>query len=538
MPAQNSSQSNFAVLQGSVTNKITGAPVNHAHVMYIKVATGSSEAQSPISTDTDAQGNYTIQVEPGPYRLWVERPGFARQPYGSRTPEGSGTVLTLIAGQKIRDLNIRIVPLGAISGRTLDDEGEPVQGVGVQVLRFSYAIGKKQLVPVAGASSNDRGEYRIYSLPAGRYYLLATLHGAPMAHPPEPGGLVPEMLDPYAALYYPGVLDFTSATQIPLPEGGEASDIDFSLQRIRAVTVRGRVLSPVEDSGNSQLQVMLARNEGNAASSIGRLTAAVDRASGRFEFRGVAPGQYLLIATQASGKIALTGREAIEVSAAGQDNLRISLAPAFELSGRVEVEGGLFPSLSSVTVRLTQTEGLAVGLQPVSKVAADGSLRLPGVTAGTWELTVDQLPENVWIKSATYGDQDLLHGDLNASAGPTGQLHIVLAGNGAQVSGTVMQDGQPHHATIVLAPAETESRTTSAMYRMASTQKDGAFVFKGVRPGSYRLFAFEEVEPFAWLDPDFLKPVETLGEFISISEGEKITKQLTPIPPEALLPSR
>ena len=76
------------------------------------------------------------------------------------------------------------------------------------------------------------------------------------------------------------------------------------------------------------------------------------------------------------------------------------------------------------------------------------------------------------------------------------------------------------------------------MYRMASTQKDGAFVFKGVRPGSYRLFAFEEVEPFAWLDPDFLKPVETLGEFISISEGEKITKQLTPIPPEALLPSR
>src|SRR5204863_2599095 len=62
-PAQNSSQSTLALLQGSVTNKITGAPVNHAHVMYIKVASGSSEAQSPISTDTDAQGNYAIQVE-------------------------------------------------------------------------------------------------------------------------------------------------------------------------------------------------------------------------------------------------------------------------------------------------------------------------------------------------------------------------------------------------------------------------------------------------------------------------------------------
>src|SRR5439155_19311334 len=236
-------------------------------------------------------------------------------------------------------------------------------------------------------------------------------------------------------------------TQVPLPEGGEASDIDFSLQRIRAVTVRGRVLSTVEDSGNSQLQVMLARNEGNAASPVGRLTAALDRASGRFEFRGVAPGQYLLIATQVSGKITLAGREAIDVSTTGQDNLRISLVPAYEISGRVEVAGGSSPSLPSVSVRLTQTEGLTVGLQPVSRVAADGSIRLPGVTAGVWELAVDQLPENLWIKSATYGDQDILRGELNASAGPTGQLHIVLAGNGAQVSGIVMQDGQPRYAT-------------------------------------------------------------------------------------------
>ncbi|PYP89815.1 MAG: hypothetical protein DMG65_12915 [Candidatus Angelobacter sp. Gp1-AA117] len=538
--AQAAAQENTpATVQGTVFNKVSGAPVNHAHVMYIKSAAGAHENPTPISTDTDSEGHFVIQVEPGTYRLWVERPGFARQPYGARTPEGAGAVLTLAPRQQVRDITIKLAPLGAISGRTLDNEGEPVQGVGIQVLRFSYANGKRRLMPVSGASSNDRGEYRVFGLPAGRYYLLATLHGAPMSHLPDTGGLVPEMLDPFAPLYYPGVLDPTAATMVPLPEGGEASDIDFNLQRIRAVTVRGRVYSSIPDFSSSHLQVVLAHNEGNTASGVGRLTATLDPATGRFEFRGVAPGEYLLLGAQQSNKLVLSGREAIEVTAAAiQDNFRLTLSPGYAISGRVEMEGGAAANLSHVMVQLVSTEDIVSGLDSFSRIGPDGSIHMPGVTAGIWMLFLDQLAENVWIKSASYGEQDLLLGDLNASTGPVGQIHIVLAGNGAQISGTVVDNDQPREAIVVLVPAADELRRSLGLYRVTSSENRGTFVFKGVRPGSYKLFAFEEVEPFAWFDPEFLKPVESLGESVTVGEGEKITKQLTPVPPESLLPQR
>ena len=268
---QTSLPSPVALLEGSVTNKVDGAPLKHAHVLYIKAGV-SNELPSPISSDTDGDGHFTIQLEPGNYRLWVEKSGFARQVYGSRTPEGPGEVLTLAAGQRMRDLVIRVVPLGAISGRVMDEEGEPLQGVGIQVLRSSYVTGKRQLVSVGGAVSNDRGEYRVYDLPSGRYSVLATPRGAPLTHPPESNALVPEVQEPLAALYYPGAPDPASASQIFLSEGGDLSDINFSLARVRAVTLRGRILTPVEDFAGSQIQVVLAHLDGKAASYINRIT--------------------------------------------------------------------------------------------------------------------------------------------------------------------------------------------------------------------------------------------------------------------------
>lgn len=527
-----------ASLEGSVVNKVTGAPVKHAHVMYVKIGTAGDSAY-PLSTDTDADGRFAIALEPGAYRLWVERPGFSRQVYGSKTPEGSGTVLNLGAGEQLRDLDLRLVPLGAISGHVLDDDGDPVQGAGIQVLRFSYASGHRQLMPVAGGSSNDRGEYRAYGLPAGRYFLMATLRGIPMSHPPEPGALIPEMQEPFAALYYPGVLDFSSAAEVTLPEGGDLTDADFHLQRVRAVTVRGRLFSPVEDLAGSQVQVVLAHNDGNTASSIDRASGTIDHATGRFEFRGVAPGSYMIVASQLHNGHPLGGRVQVDVApATAQQNLNVSLTPGFDITGTVEVEGSTTTKLSNAVLRLSASEGLAFGPAPASKIAPDGSFHLAGITPGIWSFVVDSLPEGLWIKSATYGESDVTRGEINISSGNRGQLHIVLAANGAQVAGNVVQDGQPHQATVVLVPSAPELQSSASMYRSATTQRDGTFTFKGVRPGAYKLFAFEDVQPFAWMDPEFLKPVESLGESISISEGDHVTRQISPVPPDALLPGQ
>ena len=86
-------------VEGSVTNKLTGAPIKGAHVIYTRIASAADPAASPISRDSDLQGHFHLELAPGSYRLWVEREGFARQHYGSPVPESTGSVLTVAPGQ-------------------------------------------------------------------------------------------------------------------------------------------------------------------------------------------------------------------------------------------------------------------------------------------------------------------------------------------------------------------------------------------------------------------------------------------------------
>jgi hypothetical protein len=355
----------------------------------------------------------------------------------------------------------------------------------------------------------------------------------------EIGGLIPEAQEPYAPMYYPGVLDPASATQLPLAQGAELNDIDFHLQRVRAVTLRGRLFSPLDDFTRGQVQVVLAHSDGSGASFIDRAAAAVEKTTGRFELRGVAPGLYWLVASQLNGAYSLGGRTPVEVTAPNsQENLTISLRSAFDVMGAITMEGKQSASPATLTAELSPSEGMALGPQPTAKVGADGRFRFTGVTPGLWDFTLGPLPEGVWIKTAMFGEHDILRGELNVPDGPRGNLHIVLSGNGAQVSGTVSEDDHPHAATVVLVPDSEEMRRSPRLYRATSTlaQDQGRFVFKGVPPGSYKLFAFDEVEPNAWLNPDFLKPVEALGEPVSVAEGDQATRRLVLVPSDALLP--
>jgi len=525
------------LVEGTVTNKLSSTPVKGAHVIYTRIASGRDPAASPISRDTDIQGHFHLELKPGSYRLWVEREGFARQSYGSSVPEGTGTILTVSSGQELHDLAFRITPLGALSGRVFDQDGDPLQGVGIQVLRVSYSSGIRQLFPVAGASSNDRGEYRCYDLPADRYFVLAIPKGSPLSRPVEAGALVPEIQDAYVPLYYPGVVEIESASAVPVPEGGDVQQIDFRLQSVRASTLRGRVSGPTKFDSN-QVQVVLAHNDHGFASYIDRSTAVMDPATGKFEIRRVAPGSYVLVASQLGNGQVFSTRVPVEItSGVPPEEVPIHMSPAVEAHGTVLMDDGS-PLPNNLVVRLLPVEGLLPGPPPAAPVNSDGTIRLSGVLPGIWMLSVEHLPENVWIKNFSFGDIRSIGGQLNLPAGARGPLRVVLAANGGQVSGIVADEDQPRQATVVLVPTEAELRLSPHAYRFTTTDSRGAFIFKGVPPGSYRLFAFESIAPFAWMDPGVLNGVEDLGQELVVNASERLTRQLKPISYEAVLPSR
>ena len=526
-----------ATIDGSVVNKMSGAPIKNAHVIYTRTSPDAG-ASSPVSIDTDVEGHFTLQLAPGTYRLWVERNGFARQVYGALSPAGEGTDLTLAPGQQLHQLAFRLVPLGAIAGRVVDEDGEPLQSIGIQALRFSYENGRRQLVSVSGTSSNDRGEYRIFGLRAGRYLLRASMPGAPMSKPFESGALVPEAQDFYAPVYFPGAVDVDSASSVSLAEGSELADVDFRLRKVRAVTIRGHLVSPSGKFSSSQIEVVLAHNDANFASFIDRLSAFVDTA-GKFEVHGVSPGSYILIASQLFAGRSFGGRVPVEVNPSSPpEDVALPLTPSFEITGSVEVEGAPRGTLQNLSIRLSPSEGLALGPEPSGKVGSDGSIRLTGVTPGLWSLSVEPLPPGLWIKTESFGNSDGVAEEVNVSESGRGQLRVVLASNGAQVSGTVGKEGQPSRATVVLAPAVPELRNFRHLYRVTNTSEHGLFVLRNVPPGTYKLFAYQEIEPFEWLDPELQRTVDGAAELITVGPGESLQRDLIAISPEALLPGR
>ncbi|MBV9761797.1 MAG: carboxypeptidase regulatory-like domain-containing protein [Acidobacteriaceae bacterium] len=535
LQAQNSQTAANALVEGAVFNKVSGAPVKRAHVKFIRLDT---QDLPETYADTDASGRFSMSLAPGQYRIWVERAGFSRLNYGASSTAGAGKALTLSPGQELRDISFGISPLGVISGRVLDDDGDPMQGAGVQVLKISYATGKPTLVPFSGTGSNDRGEYRAFGLPPGRYFLLVTQPGAPLSKPASSGLLIADSQDFFAPLYYPGAVEFSGATPLDLAEGAELQDVDIRLRRIPVVTLQGHVVSPFEDFAGSRWRVVLAPREGDSASQIDRATATVDRASGRFELHNVAPGSYMLVATQLYRGHALAGRLPIEVtSGAHPEDIAIGLNPGVEVDGTVEVQGGSPDSLEGATVTLSDSEALMPGPPAHSRIDASGAFRLSGVIPGLWDLSIGPLPPGVWTKEVLLNGRPITAGAIEIVGPTSGAFRIVLASGGAKLSGLVTRDGQPANATVVLVPQSAEARDPLSPYPSVLADDRGGFEFGGVRPGAYKIFAFEDVEPFAWLDPGFLKSVDALGQEITLGEGDNPKARLTVIAPGSSRPS-
>src|ERR1051326_5256923 len=202
----------------------------------------------------------------------------------------------------------------------------------------------------------------------------------------------------------------------------------------------------------------LAHNDHGFASYIDRSTAAVDPATGKFEIRRVAPGSYFLVASQLIKGEVHSARLAVEITAdAPTEEINLPLAPGVTVHGSVLLES-TSPLPPNLVVRLQSMEGLIQGPPPAGTVNSDGSVLLPGVSSGKWALSVEHLPESMWIKSVAFGDIRASGNQLSLPVGARGPLRIVLAENGAQVSGIVEKSADLSPTTVVLVPEDTELR--------------------------------------------------------------------------------
>jgi len=59
---------------------------------------------------------------------------------------------------------------------------------------------------------------------------------------------------------------------------------------------------------------------------------------------------------------------------------------------------------------------------------------------------------------------------------------------------------------------------------------------RGIAPGDYQLYAWENIEPGAQMDSEFLRRYEKQKTDVRVREGDRLAQELTVIPAEDAWP--
>ena len=520
-------------VSGRVVNAANNEPVNRVRLMlrHTDNPSGGSGSPAAYTTLTDDHGRFAMKgIEPGKYTFSAQRAGFADTSYGARRPGREGVTLTLQAGQQLSRVLFRMTPHAVIAGRILDQDGDPVQSVSVRAVRYRYTMGKRELATSANALTDDLGEYRIFGIAPGRYYLEATyaLVGMRMSGMRSAAKPVEES---YIPTYFPGTADVGTATTIELAAGAQLRGVDFILFKGRAVRVRGHINVPA--GSNRQMVMMTLYPKGRFVWDLIRRARGLDP-QGNFEINDVRPGSYSLSAMMHDGKVAYWARQQVEVSDGNVENVVLNLSAGTELAGQLRFEGQPPPNVTEIRVGLAspdREQTMMMGSTPQCEIKEDGSFSLSNVGAEIYEPSVSGLPEGYYLKSVRIGDDELKAVGVDTTRGAVGPLLLTISDKAARLEGVVQNaKEQPvPGATVVLVP-EPKKREKSRGFQSVTTDQYGRYVMKTIEPGEYTLFAWEDIEPGEYMDPEVLKPVEELGHPVSLHEGSRESADLKLIP--------
>jgi carboxypeptidase family protein len=546
-------------LRGRVLSADTGGPVRRAQVRITSPDIGSKSAL------TDGEGRYEFRDLPaGRFNMSATKAGYVTIQYGQTRPFESGKAIDLTEGQLMEKADFSLPRGSAISGRLVDEFGDPVADALVSAMRSAWSGGRRRLQPTGRtAQTNDLGQFRIYGLSPGDYYVSATFRGGDMvameiamsavtgAGSGGPTGSNPN--SGYSPTYFPGTANGAEAQKITLTVGQEAQNTDFALLPVKLAKISGTVISsdgkPVE---GSMINAAPRNSDGAGLMMMGG-GARSDKA-GNFTISNLSPGEYTLqtramqimtsgggdnmvftarVGVGADGNEAETGSLPVTVNGEDLSGVVIVTAKGATASGHLTFEGGAKPTaLTNIRVTATPVEmdGPMISFGGPGSVKADGTFELKGLS-GTRIVRAASLPPGWMLKAVRVNGNDITDAGIDFKAGEavTG-IDIVLTSKLTEVNGTVKAgSAQAKDYTLVIFSDESQKWSIPNTRYVAGTRPDqeGRFQVKNLPAGGYYAIAVDYLAQGEWNDPDVLERLKPKATSFSIDEGETKTLSLT-----------
>jgi carboxypeptidase family protein len=512
-----------AVLSGRVVAADTGKPLRRA-----LVRASSQETPQGRSVSTDPDGRWQLKSLPaGSYRVSVSKGGYVDIAYGQLRPFEAGKVLELADGQTIEKLDVTLPRAGVITGRVVDEFGEPLTGARVQPLRYRYVGGQRRLTPIAiGDTTDDIGQFRLHGLSPGEYFVSAQMQAGLMF------GQSDDRVG-YGTTYFPGTAVQTEGQRVSVALGRETSQINITMATSRIATISGTAVS---SSGRAITRgiLMLSSNVGGA----NMMTMGTQlKPDGSFLFSNVSPGDYRIqvqhtpnadeVVVLSSGGAPGTESGSVSVSVTGNDvtGLSIVTSPGATASGRVVFEGAAKPPITPAALNITAPP-MEFGMMMMggtARIRDDWTFEATGLTERRRFRPVNP-PAGWHLKSVSHEGNDITDTGIDFKEGQqVGGIDIVLTQRVTDLSGTVQDSRAKPITDFVVVAFSSDSTRWGYMTRFVRTvrpNQEGRFSLKGLPPDEYYVIALDYLEMGEEGDPEQLEKWKAGATRVTLADGE------------------
>jgi hypothetical protein len=502
-----------------------------------------------VNADESGHAIFRNQTD-GNYGISAERDGYIN-PTSAALIASQTQTIAITPEKKKFDIAVFLTRGATLSGHVLDPNGVPVAKASVYVSTLTYRDGMPTMSRSgSGSSTDDRGEYRLIGLTAGKFYVSVELR------PGSNQQLYGTWDDLPRNSYYPGVIDSRNAALVNITGARDLGGIDVKLPKVEMRKISGTVTNTLPGGRampNGQLyrsveSYFLGSTDPNSIDEpvlvASPLTPSNNPTESIFEISAVLPGTYYLYPLFDTGSGSITGyatnRTIVKVGDQDVTGIRISLKPNEDIKGRIVVDGDASTiAWNSIRIGLRRKErlptllgGAGLNTGQISDPQT-GEFTIAGVPESRFGVTVSGLPPDAYVSDIRQGGRTVFtDGTIYSAAKEPLEIEVRLKGGTVQGIARTASGEPAMRASVVLVPSMA-LRQNLQLYKRATSNANGEFSFRGIAPGEYKLFAWPSPPPGqAEENAQYLAPFESRGTTVNVMTGGPTTAQVTvqPLP--------